>query len=233
QKYDKTWIESQREYDKARIEFYRKHDKASIESQRERERWWIERQQNYDKTWTESQREYDKARIESQRKYDKALIESQKKYEQASEQCKKSIQDARNKPAQQHRQLSLSYHSPQYEEGLKELVDKSPYPLISKDAGTVPSSLPESVGGGSREDGDKTSEDHGRRRKRVKHDDTKKEPVDENMSDVATASTSFSTTTSAASTTLTFSTSSGHTVADVTLDMQNMLSFNPTTAISQ
>ncbi|KAG9061118.1 hypothetical protein KI688_007747 [Linnemannia hyalina] len=255
--YDKAWAESQRKYEKAWIEFQRKYDMVVIESQRRYEKAWIDCQRRYDKSWTEFQRMYDKAWIKSQRnyknewhefqrkcrqatmesqqKYKQAITESQRKYVQASEHRKKSIQDARNKPAQQHQQVSQSYHqtSPQHKQGLEEVDDKSSRPLLSKDADTVPSSLPESESSGSREDGDKTSEGHGRRRKRVKHDDIKKEPVDETMSDAATASASFSTITSTASTTSSFSTSSGHTVADVTLDMQNKLNFNPTTAIFQ
>ncbi|KAG9061119.1 hypothetical protein KI688_007748 [Linnemannia hyalina] len=244
--YEKEWMESSREDEKEWIEFQRKYDNARIKSQQKCEKAWIESQQMYDKAWSECRRNYEKEWLESRRKYENAWIEfqqkyeqpmiaSQQKYEQASEHRKKSIQDARNKPAQQHRQLSQSHHQtlPQHKQGLEELVDKFSYPLLSKDAGTVPSSLPESESSGSREDGDKTSEDHGRRRKRVKHDDIKKEPVDETMSDAATASASFSTITSTASTTSSFSTSSGHIVADVTLDMQNKLNFNPTTAIFQ
>ncbi|KAF9538959.1 hypothetical protein EC957_005995 [Mortierella hygrophila] len=234
-KYDEAWIEFQRNRDRARIEFQRNRDKAWTDLQRNRDKEWIDSQRKCDKEWIESNQNHNKEWMESQQNYDKEWIESLRNYEQVSEQSKKSIQDPRNKPAQQPRQLSQSYHQtpPQYKQRLEKLDDKSSYPLLSKDAGAVPRSLPESVGGGSREDGDKTSVDHGRERKRVKCDDIKKEPVDGTTSDAATASTSSSTTTSTASTTSTFSTSSGHTVADVTLDIENKLNFNPTTAISQ
>lgn len=134
-----------------------------------------------------------------------ASIELQRKYEKASEQRKKSIQDAWNKARQQHRELSQSYHQTpsQYKQGLEELAEMTSHPWVLRDLCPVQSSSLDSVSSSSRQDKNKTSKDH-ERRKRAKHDDIKQEPVDEKMTDTSTACTSSSTSNSAASTTSTF-----------------------------
>ncbi|KAF9274172.1 hypothetical protein BGZ88_003213, partial [Linnemannia elongata] len=212
------------EYDKARNKAQQKYDQARNEIRPEYDQARIELQQKHSQATIELQKKYNQARSELQQKQDQARIELQRKYEQASEQRKKSIRDSWSKAKQQHQQLSRSHHqtSSQYKQGLQEFVDMTSYPSLLMVLSPTQSLLPDSVGGRSQE-----------RSKRVKHDNIKQEPADEKMSDVATTSTSFSTTTSPASTASTFSTSSSHTVSDMTLDMQHKLTFNPTTTTSQ
>ncbi|KAG0062567.1 hypothetical protein BGZ89_010556 [Linnemannia elongata] len=212
------------EYDKARNKAQQKYDQARNEMRPEYDQARIELQQKHSQATIELQKKYNQARSELQQKQDQARIELQRKYEQASEQRKKSIQDSWSKAKRQHQQLSRSHRqtSSQYKQGLQELVDMTSYPSLLTSLSPTQSLLPDSVGGRSQE-----------RRKRVKHDNIKQEPADEKMSDVSTTSTSFSTTTSPVSTTSTFSTSSSHTVADVALDMQHKLTFDPTTTTSQ
>ncbi|KAF9340879.1 hypothetical protein BGZ91_012060 [Linnemannia elongata] len=212
------------EYDKAKNKAQQKYDQARNEIRPEYDQARIELQQKHSQATIELQKKYNQARSELQQKQDQARIELQRKYEQASEQRKKSIRDSWSKAKQQHQQLSRSHRqtSSQYNQGLQELVDMTSYPSLLMNLRPTQSLLPDSVGGRSQE-----------RKKRVKHDNIKQEPADEKMSDVATTSTSFSTTTSPAPTTSTFSTSSSHTVSDVTLDMQYKLTFNPTTTTSQ
>ncbi|OAQ24069.1 hypothetical protein K457DRAFT_130085 [Linnemannia elongata AG-77] len=177
------------EYDKARNKAQQKYDQARNEIRPEYDQARIELQQKHSQATIELQKKYNQARSELQQKQDQARIELQRKYEQASEQRKKSIRDSWSKAKQQHQQLSRSHRqtSSQYKQGLQELVDMTSYPsllMVLSRVSPTQSLLPDSVGGRSQE-----------RRKRVKHDNIKQEPADEKMSDVATTSTSFSTTT--------------------------------------